>query len=154
MDLEYFFYVSISANSETFFRHGRMGLFCIIFLKGIVPDWWKKKKKTLDEKEHQLLYDLAIQLGISQLEIKLDAKVIVENRRCSKIQTVLIEVLLLYCVIAGVSWPGSGRFGWGMCFERRINAPTFWLRGVVPCWRILLCLIPLHLMTKYITWSW
>ena len=65
MDLEYIYiyiyyiYVSILANSETFFRHGRMGLFCIISLKGIVPDWWKKKK--IDEKkEHQLLYDLLL----------------------------------------------------------------------------------------------
>ena len=73
----------------------------------VMAEWWAL---------HDGL-NLAIQLGISQLEIKLDDKVIVENRRCSKIQTVLIEVLLLYCVIAGVSWPGSGRFGWDMCYR-------------------------------------
>ena len=48
--------MSILANSETFFSHGRMGVFYKIFLKELNRIDEKKKRKKLDaKKERQFL---------------------------------------------------------------------------------------------------
>ena len=52
--------MSIFANNETFFSHGRMGVFYEIFLKNL--NWIDgEKKKSLDEKkEHQPLSNILL----------------------------------------------------------------------------------------------
>ena len=53
--------MSILANSETFFSHGRMGVFYEIFLKELNRMDEKKKKKTLDtEKERQFVSNILL----------------------------------------------------------------------------------------------
>ena len=72
---------------------------------------------------------LAIQLGINQLDVELDAKVIMELLNGVECPNQSYSPLLNDC---GSLIARLVQVRWGMYIERRINALTSWPKGVVP----------------------